>query len=218
MAWCRLRSNWRQGTSDGAHGSWSGSHLTHHAQTADVREPEPRPAVELPILRINAPAPRLARAKVNSHRRRSVRNLVSVLGPSKDAGPDCLVERLATTILRGGSAFGLGLWAVNFRMVRLSGQSSCPRGVNLFGMWRVQRLDQINAFNPANLFDFKSLALKFGRNRLAGLNSDPDGMRRVGMVSDTHARMICPIRIFPVHLSWKYAAKLGHPITSAGAP
>jgi hypothetical protein len=27
-------------------------------------------------------------------------------------------------------------------------------------MWRVQRLDQINAFKPANLFDFKSLALK----------------------------------------------------------
>jgi hypothetical protein len=36
-------------------------------------------------------------------------------------------------------------------------------------MWRVQRLDQINAFKPANLFDFKSLALKFGKNRLAGL-------------------------------------------------
>jgi hypothetical protein len=46
------------------------------------------------------------------------------------------------------------------RVARLSGQSSCPRGVNLFGMWRVQRLDQINAFKPANLFDFKSLALK----------------------------------------------------------
>jgi len=44
-------------------------------------------------------------------------------------------------------------------MCRLSGQSSCPHGVNLFGMWRVQRLDQINAFKPANLFDFKSLAL-----------------------------------------------------------
>ena len=72
---------------------------------------------------------------------------------------------LATTILRGGSAFEFGLWAVNFRKTR-----------------------------------------------------DPDGMRRVGMVSDTHARMICPICIFPVHLSWKYAAKLGHPITSAGAP
>jgi hypothetical protein len=27
-------------------------------------------------------------------------------------------------------------------------------------MWRVQRLDQINAFKPANLFDLKSLALK----------------------------------------------------------
>jgi hypothetical protein len=27
-------------------------------------------------------------------------------------------------------------------------------------MWRVQRLDQINAFKRANLFEFKSLALK----------------------------------------------------------
>src|ERR1017187_9264365 len=29
-----------------------------NAQTADVREPEPRPAVELPILRNNVPVPR----------------------------------------------------------------------------------------------------------------------------------------------------------------
>jgi hypothetical protein len=28
-------------------------------------------------------------------------------------------------------------------------------------MWRVQRLDQINALKPAKLFDFKSLTLKF---------------------------------------------------------
>jgi hypothetical protein len=28
-------------------------------------------------------------------------------------------------------------------------------------MWRVQRLDQINPFKPANPFDFKSLTLKF---------------------------------------------------------
>jgi len=53
-----------------------------------------------------------------------------------------------------------------FRIARLSGQSSCPRGVNLFGMWRVQRLDQINAFKPANLFDFKSLALKIRKRQL----------------------------------------------------
>jgi hypothetical protein len=33
-------------------------------------------------------------------------------------------------------------------------------------MWRVQRLDQINAFNPANLFDFKSLALKFRKKQI----------------------------------------------------
>jgi|ERR1051326_6433766 hypothetical protein len=52
------------------------------------------------------------------------------------------------------------------RVARLSGQSSCPRGVNLFGMWRVQRLDQINAFKPANLFDFKSLALKIRKNQI----------------------------------------------------
>src|SRR6266567_1298819 len=52
------------------------------------------------------------------------------------------------------------------RIARLSGQSSCPRGVNLFGMWRVQRLDQINAFNPANLFDFKSLALKIRKKQI----------------------------------------------------
>jgi hypothetical protein len=33
-------------------------------------------------------------------------------------------------------------------------------------MWRVQRLDQINAFNPANLFDFKSLALKIRKKQI----------------------------------------------------
>ncbi len=55
---------------------------------------------------------------------------------------------------------------VNVRIARLSGHSSCPRGVNLFGMWRVQRLDQINAFKPANLFDFKSLTLKFRREQI----------------------------------------------------
>ena len=42
----------------------------------------------------------------------------------------------------------------------LTGQSGCPRGVNLFGMWRVHRLDQINAQKPANLSDFKSLTLR----------------------------------------------------------
>ena len=47
------------------------------------------------------------------------------------------------------------------RVADLSGQSSCPRCVNLFGMWRVQRLDQINHFKPANPFDFKSLTRKF---------------------------------------------------------
>jgi hypothetical protein len=33
-------------------------------------------------------------------------------------------------------------------------------------MWRVQRLDQINAFMPANLFDFKSLALKIRKKQI----------------------------------------------------
>jgi hypothetical protein len=33
-------------------------------------------------------------------------------------------------------------------------------------MWRVQRLDQINAFNPANLFDFKSLPLKIRKKQI----------------------------------------------------
>src|SRR5450759_1602940 len=64
-----------------------------------------------------------------------------------------------------GEADGNGTWVLpdrnyNFRVARLSGQSSCPRGVNLSGMWRVQRLDQINAYIPANLFDFRSLTLE----------------------------------------------------------
>jgi len=33
-------------------------------------------------------------------------------------------------------------------------------------MWRVQRLDQINALKPANLFDFKSLALKIRKKQI----------------------------------------------------
>jgi len=33
-------------------------------------------------------------------------------------------------------------------------------------MWRVQRLDQINAFKPANLFDFKSLTLKIRKKQI----------------------------------------------------
>jgi hypothetical protein len=67
-----------------------------------------------------------------------------------------------TTRLRGRIAQPPGF----LRVARLSGQSSCPRGVNLFGMWRVQRLDQINAFNPSNLFDFKSLALKIRKKQI----------------------------------------------------
>ena len=61
--------------------------------------------------------------------------------------------------------------ASSLRVARLSGQSSCPRGVNLFGMWRVQRLDQINAFKPANLFDFKSLALKIRKKQIGRLKT-----------------------------------------------
>jgi hypothetical protein len=33
-------------------------------------------------------------------------------------------------------------------------------------MWRVQRLDQINAFKPANLFDSQSLALKIRKKQI----------------------------------------------------
>jgi len=33
-------------------------------------------------------------------------------------------------------------------------------------MWRVQGLDQINAFKPANLFDFKSLMLKSRKKQI----------------------------------------------------
>jgi hypothetical protein len=40
-------------------------------------------------------------------------------------------------------------------------------------MWRAQRLDQINAFKPANLFDFKSLALKIREKQIAGLKQLP---------------------------------------------
>lgn len=49
----------------------------------------------------------------------------------------------------------------------LSGQSRCPRGVNLFGMRRVHRSDQINAERPANLLDSGSLTLNF-RSKLIG--------------------------------------------------
>lgn len=33
-------------------------------------------------------------------------------------------------------------------------------------MWHVHRLDQINAFKPANLFDFKSLALRIRKKQI----------------------------------------------------
>jgi hypothetical protein len=33
-------------------------------------------------------------------------------------------------------------------------------------MWRVHRLDQINAFKPANLFDFESLTLKIRKKQI----------------------------------------------------
>jgi hypothetical protein len=68
------------------------------------------------------------------------------------------------------------------RFAHLSGQSSCPRGVNLFGMWRVQRLDQINAFNPANLFDFKSLALKIRKKPIGRFKTvlRPSGISSTG--------------------------------------
>src|SRR5262249_17686876 len=47
----------------------------------------------------------------------------------------------------------------------LCGQS-CPRGVNLSGMWRVHRLDQINAKKPAKLLDSRSLTLSFSRKQI----------------------------------------------------
>ena len=52
------------------------------------------------------------------------------------------------------------------RLARLSGQSSCPRGVNFSEMWRVQRLDQINAKKPAKLLNSKSLTLDFSRQQI----------------------------------------------------
>ncbi len=79
-------------------------------------------------------------------------------------------------------------------MARLSGQSSCPRGVNLFGMWRVQRLDQINAFKPANLFDFKSLTLKFRREQIDRfkivIRTEANARAFVGVISQSPAS--CP--------------------------
>jgi hypothetical protein len=49
-------------------------------------------------------------------------------------------------------------------------------------MWRVQRLGQINALKPANLFDFKSLTLKswsaqIGRFKTAMRQTNPDENR-----------------------------------------
>jgi len=68
----------------------------------------------------------------------------------------------------------------------LSGQSSCPRGVNCFGMLRVQRLDQINALKPANLFDSKSLTLKF-RSEQIGRFKTANG-RNVPYSNQNHLR------------------------------
>src|SRR5450759_1440897 len=45
-------------------------HLPKNAQTADVHGPEPRPAVELPILRHNVPAPARVRAQLSFRVRR----------------------------------------------------------------------------------------------------------------------------------------------------
>jgi len=73
---------------------------------------------------------------------------------------------------------------VIFRVSDLSGQSSCPRCVNLFGMWRVQRLDQINRFKAANPFDFKSLTLKF-RSEQIGRFKTTNRSERGGILPPT---------------------------------
>jgi len=43
---------------------------------------------------------------------------------------------------------------------------SCPRGVNLVRMWRVQRLDRINGQKPSQSGDSRSLTLKFRSTRI----------------------------------------------------
>jgi hypothetical protein len=47
------------------------------------------------------------------------------------------------------------------------GQSSCPRGVISFRMWRVQRLDRMNGNEPANPFILGRVRWKSRRNGLA---------------------------------------------------
>jgi hypothetical protein len=39
----------------------------------------------------------------------------------------------------------------------ITGHSSCPRGVNLFRVWRVQRLDRINGEEPGQSADLDRL-------------------------------------------------------------
>jgi hypothetical protein len=57
---------------------------------------------------------------------------IQVLGPNDRKGN--LVARLRGA---GGNKPVL--------IIGLSGQSSCPRGINFFEMWRVQRLDHLSA-------------------------------------------------------------------------
>jgi serine/threonine protein kinase len=61
-----------------------------------------------------------------------------------------------------------------------------PARVNYFRMWRVQRLDQINAFKPADLFDFKSLTLKFRSEQIDRFKTVIRTKRRNQVHQPTH--------------------------------
>jgi len=63
-------------------------------------------------------------------------------------------------------------------------------------MWRVQRLDQINAFKQANLFDFESLALKIRKKQIGLFKT----VIRPHIVSEAEvSRLLCHYDVLPEH-------------------
>ena len=65
-------------------------------------------------------------------------------------------------------------------------------------MWRVHRLDQINALKPANPFDFKSLTLKFRSKRIGRFKTVREeltlkpSVRHISAVGDKQYAVVSP--------------------------
>jgi hypothetical protein len=73
-------------------------------------------------------------------------------------------------------------------------------------MWRVQRLGQINPFKPANLFDFKSLTLKFRSEQIGRFKMTIRSEQRLGPYRKQRGEKTLRVDAFPGPRWFRYGA------------